>query len=128
MADPTRILLVEDSEDDRYITSYVLKKRWPGVEILTAWNGEEAIEVLEASTGAPPELILLDINMPLMNGHEFLQRWFGERGMTTPTVVMMSSSDQHSDIARVREYPAVRDYLVKPMRAEYLDALDALVA
>ena len=128
MAAPFRILVVEDSEDDRYITSYVLKKRWPDLEILTAWNGEEAIEVLEACADRPPDLILLDINMPLMNGHEFLERWFGDRGQTTPTVVMLSSSDQHGDISRVRDYPAVRQYFVKPMRPEYLDAIDALVA
>ena len=78
MAEPRKILLVEDSDDDRYITTYVLRKRWPDIEILDAWNGEEAIEVLERCGDAPPDLILLDINMPLMNGHEFLECWFSE--------------------------------------------------
>ena len=127
MAEPRRILLVEDSDDDRYITTYVLRKRWPDIEILDAWNGEEAIEVLERCGDAPPDLILLDINMPLMNGHEFLECWFGERGMTTPTVVMLSSSDQNADVARMREVPAVREYLVKPMRVAYLDTVAALI-
>ena len=128
MGEPIRILLVEDSEDDRFITSYVLRKRWPELEILTAWNGEEAIEVLEGCGDRPPDLILLDINMPLMNGHEFLDCWFGERGMTTPTVVMLSSSDQRRDVGRAGGYPPVREYLVKPMRPEYLDTIDALLA
>lgn len=123
---PTRVLLVEDSEDDRYITTYMLRKRWPDVEIITAWNGEEALAELERLTLHPPDLILLDINMPLMNGHEFLAQWCGELGNTEPVVVMLSSSERHADIGRSANYEAVRQYFVKPMRPEYLETIDAM--
>ncbi|MEL6948780.1 MAG: response regulator [Pseudomonadota bacterium] len=127
MAAPRKVLLIEDSEDDQYITTYLLRKHWPDVEIVTAWNGEVALDALEAMAGVPPDLILLDINMPRMNGHEFLAEWCGVLGNTVPAVVMLSSSEQTRDIGLSAGYEAVRQYFVKPMRAEYLDTIDAML-
>ena len=127
MAAPRKILLVEDSEDDQFITTYLLRKHWPGVEIVTAWNGEVALEALEGMSAVPPDLILLDINMPRMNGHEFLAEWCGAMGNTVPAVVMLSSSEQTRDISQSAGYEAVRQYFVKPMRAEYLETIDAML-
>ncbi|MEO1321102.1 MAG: response regulator [Pseudomonadota bacterium] len=128
MAAPRKVLLVEDSEDDQFITTYLLRKRWPGVEIVTAWNGEAALEALGDMAAVPPDLILLDINMPRMNGHEFLAEWCGALGNTVPAVVMLSSSEQPREVGQSADDEAVRQYFVKPMRAEYLDTIDAMLS
>ena len=127
MAAPRKVLLVEDSEDDQFITSYLLRKRWPGVESVTAWNGEAALEALGDMAAVPPDLLLLDITLPRMNGHEFLAEWCGALGNTVPAVVMLSSSEQPRDVGQSADYEAVRQYFVKPMRAEYLDTIDAML-
>ncbi|MEM9171132.1 MAG: response regulator [Pseudomonadota bacterium] len=120
MHHPQKVLLVEDNEDDQYIGRYVIKKQWPHAQIVVAKDGLHAIEVLEEAGMKPPDLILLDINMPRMDGHEFLAAWYGERGLHIPVVVILTSSEQAQDKQRTSQYSCVSDYLIKPLTQDNL--------
>ncbi|MCE3280353.1 MAG: response regulator [Bacteroidetes bacterium] len=65
------ILLVDDDQDDKYFFSKALNETGQEVQLATAANGAEALEKLQQFT---PDVILLDLNMPVMNGVSFLKQ------------------------------------------------------
>jgi len=110
----TKILIVEDDVADTYIAKKALKKHFPEVELHFATNGSEAIEILkEQNFGF--HVVLLDINMPLMNGHEFLHEFKAIHNNEVPVVVMLTSSNQEQDKQKANAYEAVKGFLVKPL-------------
>jgi CheY-like chemotaxis protein len=120
---PIEILLVEDNEDDVLILSEALE----GAERITVaravTDGEQALEYLRGEgrfADAPlPGLILLDINMPRKNGLLALEEIKADPALRHIPVVMMTASDQESDI--VRSYASgASSYLRKPVGLEQL--------
>ena len=122
-----RILLIEDNEGDQFLGKFAIETVHPDIELYIASDGKEAIEILE-SMPADPDLILLDINMPRMNGHEFLKVFTKDNTRTIPVVVMLTSSDQKQDKEQAFEYKCVKDYLLKPISEDDVVAIEKLVA
>ncbi len=119
------ILIIDDSEEDRFLLKRYLKKSGLEAHIAEATNGEMALDFLktfeEKHKIAHPELkaplvAFLDINMPVMNGWEFLEAFqqqtdsiqFSQIG-----VIMYSTSDTQEEKARIAEYECVKRYMVK---------------
>ena len=102
---PARVLLVEDDADIREALTDVLRMEHWAVE--PAANGKLALDRLRS--GPPPDLMLLDLMMPVMDGFELLERLRGEPG---PSTVVLSAS---REVDRVREHPLVRATLGKPV-------------
>lgn len=101
----TKILIVEDEQNLAAAYQTILNKE--GYEALVANNGEEALEVV---TRDAPELILLDMKMPKMNGLEFLRRL--EKEMPAKGVIVFSNQDTQADIDEAFRLGAKR-YLLK---------------
>lgn len=127
MGDSKAVLLVDDSGDDQFIAKYAMRKRWPDAEVICASDGVEAIRLLESRATHPPDLIILDINMPRMDGHEFLETWYHDHALDIPVVVVLTSSDQQSDKDRAGRFACVRDYVVKPIDASVLERLEPIL-
>ena len=115
------ILLVDDNETDQFLHEMVIKKFDPTIKILKAYDGEEALEVL-ANAEEAPDLILLDINMPRMNGFEFLEE-YNKLSYTSTVVAMLSSSEQGSDREKALGYGCVETYFVKPLDSDDLQKM-----
>jgi CheY-like chemotaxis protein len=103
-------------------------------EVITAKNGEEALNYFdaiktEAQTSASkkqPQLIFLDLNMPVMGGWEFLDCFCGalySEFNTTTKVVILSSTIDPEDLEKAKTYPMVIDFLSKPITVSMLDYL-----
>ena len=116
------VLIVDDNEADRYLLRRLLKKADVAGEFVEQEHGRDALEWLMESEGRrggdtdPPLLIMVDINMPIMGGFGFLEK-FGElreAGKYRSAVLMMFSSSSHErDRERVKDYDFVRGYVVK---------------
>ena len=125
-----QVLLVEDSGDDQLLGKRAFSRFDKDIEVVCAFDGVEAVELLEKDDFSP-DLILLDINMPRMNGLEFLERYCGSgTPEVPPIVVMLTSSEQESDKSKTLSYKTVKDYVVKPIRtdniASFIELLESL--
>ena len=93
------IMLVEDSPSDRELTQLALQRAKLTNDLIFAEDGEEALELLEDPSVARPDLILLDLNMPGMDGREFLKRVKSDDRYRTIPVVVLTTSGDDSDIS-----------------------------
>ncbi|MEI9918438.1 MAG: response regulator [Bacteroidota bacterium] len=109
---PKRILVVDDDDDDREIFLEVISELDSTIISNTAVNGAEGLEKL-ASADPLPGMIFLDLNMPVMNGPEFLRRIKNiEHLKNIPIVIFSTSSDEWA----IREVKAlgVTHFITKP--------------
>lgn len=104
--------LIDDDVDDQEIFLSVLEHVAPSVRCVTALNGQEAISKL-TSGEVKPDLIFLDLNMPLMNGKQFLKACTQiEKCRKIPVIILTTTSDGAS-IEETKRLGA-RDYITKP--------------
>jgi CheY-like chemotaxis protein len=117
IAKPIRILLVEDNEGDILLTTEALRDSKVTNEILVARDGQEAHEMLLnaiAEASPLPDIILLDINLPRMSGHEFLEAVKNNDQLKHIPVVMLTTSSADFDIKRAYSNH-VNCYITKPV-------------
>lgn len=124
MPNGRNVLLVDDDEIDReYVQRLFLKHNL--IHYLScAKDGFEAYSRLKGindfAKEKPPQLILLDINMPRMSGLEFLEALRREKEFSNVKVVMLSTSDRHDDVINSYAFD-IENYLIKPIRYEDLE-------
>lgn len=117
-----RIMLVEDNPEDVFITRKVLKLSGLNGGLLVAGDGREALALMEdlAKSGERfPDLILLDINLPLLGGTELLRILKNDSRFSRIPVVMLTGSNVDIDIQRSYDLGA-STYLVKPISKDAL--------
>lgn len=128
--DTLQILLVEDDEIDAEAVKRALTRQRIANPIVTAKDGIEALEVLRGSGDRPPLqrpfLILLDLNMPRMNGIEFLTQLRADRNLHDSIVFVLTTSDADRD--RIAAYEQhVAGYVVKSQAGEDFISVMGLV-
>ena len=99
------------------MNKYVLEAAEICDKIDIAKNGLLALEYLKSNLKSLPELIFLDVKMPVMNGFEFLDELqkYEQKLNNTFVIVMLSSSLSPIDINKSKKYPYVKEYLNKPL-------------
>ena len=113
------ILLVEDNPDDVLLTQRAFKRSRLGNRVITKRDGQEALDYLfgtddGAQAGPLPDVILLDLNMPRINGLEVLRRMRAEVRTRYVPVVVMTTSDEQRDIFDSYKLGA-NSYIRKPV-------------
>ena len=115
---PYHVLLVEDNPDDAYIARRCIKQTDVSVDVAHVVNGRECLAYLRREEGfaeaATPDLVLLDINMPVMDGRQVMSEISQDPILSTLPVVVLSTSENReeiSDMYRLR----CNSYLVKPV-------------
>jgi CheY-like chemotaxis protein len=115
------ILLVDDDETTNYVNKRLLTQLNVAKEIKTMTNGQEALTYLQnvsaGNGGVNPDLIFLDIKMPIMDGFSFLDAFENhDMGNNKPIIVMMlTSSASFYDLERLKNYKKVKKHISKAL-------------
>ena len=115
--------IIDDDNVYQLILKKTLEKHELSASILQFYNGEEAMEYFKVHAPADtilPDIILLDINMPYMNGWQFLEAFESlyKDGAYRPSIHVVSSSPAREDIEMAELYSRVKSYIVKPVTRE----------
>ncbi len=125
-----KILCIDDDQITLMLCKMVIAKTSFSNEIATAKNGEDALnffDILKTSDKniIKPELIFLDLNMPIMNGWEFLEAFNTEKyaEFHNTKIIILSSTIDPGDLEKSKKFPLVIDFLPKPISKEMLEYL-----
>ena len=120
-AEPVEILLVEDDQDDIFLTKKAFEQQNVLNNLHVVRDGVDAMTFLrqedEHADAPRPDIILLDLNLPTMDGDEVLEAIEDEPDLRTIPVVVLTSSEAEEDIVRSYELNA-NAYLTKPVDFE----------
>ncbi len=124
MSNGLAIMLVDDNKIDLFIHSEVIKRLPFDTTVMQFSFAGDALKYLEASQ-AWPQVILLDIHMPIMDGFDFLAKYAQLPAALRHTckVIMLSSSLEQNDLKKAKTNSEVLDFLGKPLNLEKLQEL-----
>ncbi|MBC8047197.1 MAG: response regulator [Fimbriimonadaceae bacterium] len=116
------IMLIDDNSHDNFFHERAIKKTDPENIIIPMNSGREALEYLTSKKDPHPDLILLDINMPGMNGWEFLQEYNGldKELQSRAIIIMLTNSENPAEIERAKTWSFVSEYRTKPLTKEIM--------
>lgn len=117
-------MLIDDNKIDNFFHERVIKKNNAANTIIVKESGQEALEyITQGSSCTQPDVIFLDINMPGMNGWEFLEHYkeLDRNLQSAMVVIMLSTSENPDDKARAKTHGILSDYKTKPLTKEILE-------
>ena len=121
----TKILIIEDDPTTAYLHERLIDGFGVAHQVEIAYSGEDALQMIwnhirTQNEDKIPQLIFVDLNMPTMDGFEFLEAYerLNFENKDSVVVSVLTSSYHSKDINRVKEFPAVNDYVVKPLTEE----------
>jgi len=107
------VLIVDDDEDDRDLLTIAIHELDPNVNCILARNGEEALQGLRLQKSIKPDLIFLDLNMPRINGAQFLRAIKTDPSLREIPAVIYTTSKHLQDLEESKQLGAVH-FLTKP--------------
>ncbi|RZL17087.1 MAG: response regulator [Pedobacter sp.] len=130
MASKINLLVIDDDDINIFIIKKIVAKTGFNVEMISKNNGQLAIDYLATLKDDPerfPHLMLIDINMPVLNGWEFLET-YDKSGFTLKAdMYMLSSSVYENDIEKAKTFKAIKGFISKPLSVERLTELLKLI-
>lgn len=121
------ILLVDDDHATNYLNKVIVSRLGIAKHVFEVADGQEALDFIlqegifanKSKDYPAPDLIILDVNMTIIDGFEFLDKYHKlPSKVQTAKIILLSTSDRKTDLQRARKYPRVVDYIVKPVKRE----------
>ena len=124
-----RVMLVDDNDTDNFISRRIIEITRFAQNVEIKNSGKSALEYIEAhkhDISQLPDIIFLDINMPIVDGYVFLYEFenFDEAVKNKCKVVILSSSDNKRDIDKLINNDRVIKYITKPLTEDVLEEIE----
>jgi CheY-like chemotaxis protein len=123
-------MLIDDSDIDNMVNKHILSKNNVAEHIIVFTSANDALTYFSENKTTTdemliPKIILLDINMPIMNGFGFLVEFekITSENLKDTKVIMLTSSVDPNDIRRSKDYTSVISFISKPLSLEHLDEI-----
>jgi CheY-like chemotaxis protein len=120
------LLVIDDDDINIFIIKKIVEKTGFDINMVSKGNGLQAIDYLKATISNQetlPHLILIDINMPIMNGWEFVEAYQTLQIIQKVDLYILSSSVYENDIEKTKSYASVKGFISKPLSIERLTEL-----
>ncbi len=119
------VMLVDDDKTSNFLNKKILNNIYSNVEIIDFVGSEEALQYLSTinNTSTQIDLILLDINMPEIDGWEFIEEIRLRKLINFTSIIMLSSSIDESDMVKSKLYQEIKGFISKPLKMEIMDDL-----
>jgi CheY-like chemotaxis protein len=117
------LLVIDDDDINIFIIKKIVEKTGFPVNMVAKTNGQLAIDYLNEIAGDAeqfPHLILIDINMPVLNGWEFIEAYEKMNITKAVDMYMLSSSVYENDIEKAKTYKVVKGFISKPLSIDRL--------
>jgi len=118
-------MLIDDNRDDNFIHERAIRKISTKSTVITKESGVDALTHLKSLKSLHADLIFLDINMPEMNGWEFLAEYskLDKELQCKSIIIMLTTSDNEDDVAKAKTMNNVKDFITKPLTKEKMSAI-----
>ena len=121
----SKVMIVDDNPIDQLITEYILKLNHNKGDIIVMASANDALNYLAVHENSPeqlPSIIFLDLDMPVMNGFDFLQRFkeYKNEVKERCRIVVVTASEAKADIEKMRSDPHVVKLISKPLHRHSL--------
>lgn len=119
-----KVMVVNDDEISLFVSSKIISKTGFATEVVTAKNGANALQIFDslllkgaALPGDIPELVFLDLHMPVMDGWEFMEVFTEKYAYIFPSVkfVILSSSIDPDDMEKIQQFPSIVELIKNPI-------------
>ena len=116
------LLVIDDDDINIFIIKKIVEKTGYNVDMTAKTNGQLAIDYVKEIIDTPnfPNLILIDINMPVLNGWEFIEAYELLGNTRKVDMYMLSSSVYENDIEKAKSYKTVKGFISKPLSIDRL--------
>lgn len=121
MKKEANILAIDDNQTSNFITKSYFERTIAEINIVVKNSGEEALHYLVADDSPKPDLILLDIIMPEMDGFEFLDTY--QKISRKTKVIMLTGSENQTHRDKAAQYSCIVDYIKKPLDINAIKAI-----
>ena len=121
------LFLADDDNDDAFLFAEILKEINPSIRLITAIDGEDALEKLTTKGALLPDVIFLDLNMPRMDGKECLAALKNDEKLRDIPVIMYTTSSQSRDIEETLQRGAIC-FITKPSSVKELREILAAIS
>ena len=124
-----RVMLIDDNESDLLFTRLMLERCDQAYDVVEYESAKDALRYLQSDPAHGIAVILLDINMPGMNGFDFLEAYekLAAANQAEAVVVMLTSSPDPRDRSRAETFGSVRGYVTKPIDKATASSLVTLI-
>lgn len=118
------LLVIDDDDINIFIIKKIVEKTGYDIDMVAKTNGQLAIDYISDTLANNkekfPNLVLIDINMPVMNGWEFVEAYTTIENTPDADLYILSSSVYENDIEKTKNYPNVNGFISKPLSIERL--------